>query len=159
MPDTLTITVFAPFRLNWMSRMPARSDALIENTACPAASGTTLKVPLLKAKVAALVADIPASELERSPRDCVRAALCAASPPVNPAPRFALTVFWLTLVLNTAPPAFTVCAEPLRLNPLNTVPPMSAPAPPFRFLVPPDTSPTTVRPAVPIADRPDCRIE
>ena len=59
------------------------------------------------------------------------------------------TVFWLTLVLAIVPPTFTVCAGPLRLKPLLTLPPITAPEPLLRFLVEPLTSPTTVRPGTP----------
>jgi len=67
-------------------------------------------------------------------------------------PRFETTVFWLTLVLLIVPPTFTVCGAPLRLKPLLTLPPTTAPEPLLRFLCPPVTSPTTVRPGCPLIE-------
>jgi len=63
-----------------------------------------------------------------------------------------VTVLLLTLVLLIVPPTCTVCAAPLRLRPLLTLPPTTAPEPLLRFLCPPLTSPTTVRPGVPVED-------
>ena len=62
------------------------------------------------------------------------------------------TLFWLILVLLMVPPTFTVWAAPLRLKPLSTLPPTSAPDPLFKFLMPPVTLPTTVRPACPVVE-------
>ncbi len=63
-----------------------------------------------------------------------------------------MTVFWLTLVLLIIPPTFTVWFGPLRLKPLVTLPPTTAPDPLLRFLWPPLTLPTTVSPGWPFAE-------